>query len=309
MKFVLLLCLCGVNCAEQSPNDNPMPRLRGDRKLILCDSGQILRSAGTGGRRRRRQRCRDCLKDKFADSLSNSCKDCPPGQYSQPRSATCKLNDCKSGKFMNHTTEQCELCKPGHFSGGQTTACAPCPSGQFANGEGNTQCTGTSCAVGRFGPVAQTDQKESTCKDCPDSLVAKMAGAGECRKCEKGSYPVPNNNTNSTEKTTCFNPRCGWGMMYSRDTGTCILRSLLIIVLATCLVELMVFGVCNRQVLGWCGYFILFIPIMGTFFVSNFIPLHDMIALWWIILMLVFYTILFLVVIWNQVKLYFTKHC
>jgi hypothetical protein len=25
--------------------------------------------------------------------------------------------------------------------------------------------------------------------------------------------------------------------------------------------------------------------------------------------MLVFYTILFLVVIWNQVKLYFTKHC
>lgn len=75
----------------------------------------------------------------------------------------------------------CSPCKVGHFRSGQSASfhCVACPSGFFAEAEGQAQCK--ECDSGRFQPAAGM----TACAACAAGWVAGV-GAKACRRCQRG---------------------------------------------------------------------------------------------------------------------------
>ena len=63
----------------------------------------------------------------------------------------------------------------------------PCVAGTHSS-SGYSPCTGTSCAAGHHGPVAQMSAASATCADCAAGRFNADPGAGACAACPAGKW-------------------------------------------------------------------------------------------------------------------------
>ena len=111
----------------------------------------------------------------------------------------------------------CRKCVGGRYLDLTTTTkqdCFQCPSGKWAEGDGNSLCTGGPvCVAGKWGKMGAID-KSGECKSCGVGKYQPVNGQGDCLSCPSGEYST------TIESVSCMGSKCAPGQYGGRFSTT-----------------------------------------------------------------------------------------
>ncbi|CAD5227116.1 unnamed protein product [Bursaphelenchus xylophilus] len=179
--------------------------------------------------------CVACASGSFYDQKTQSCIQCPAGQY-QPNEGQLSCLTCPgNGVTTSPGAVSSEECKPrcdaGYSLELHNGQCEPCGLGFYQPFEGSFECV--PCGVGKT-TLKTTSRSEEDCRDeCPDGEHLTLSGA--CQPCPLGAYRTkglhkqcvecPAGTTTekvkSVRRADCNTPRCDPGQFLVTATKKC----------------------------------------------------------------------------------------
>ncbi len=211
---------------------------------IVCSLGHYnmylelaIRQGIVSSRRRRRRRpleviCVPCLEGRYQSAMEHgyfSCNACPSGKY-QPNKGKgmCIGTSCPVGRYgpiAQTTADQatCNDCDVGKYSSveGYGPQCNNCEPGRYQSQKAQTDCQGSLCIPGKYGPLVSNTQEKALCKSCSLGKFTSEVGQNQCLVCPDGKY-------NTLEKeTSCKDiPSCsGIAEHFNMDVYACTITN------------------------------------------------------------------------------------
>ena len=143
-------------------------------------------------RRKDKHTCQKCQPGWVAPE-NGICQKCLSGRYQDLSGQGICLGDiCQPGYYgtLGNTKIEktsCTKCQPGQYSlkEGQDS-CNECPPGKWSNLSSSTQCYGTVCPKGNYGPLGQTSKRP--CILCPMSKYNLESGSTSCLLCPENTW-------------------------------------------------------------------------------------------------------------------------
>eukprot|EP00347_Sterkiella_histriomuscorum_P015864 403355394 len=131
----------------------------------------------------------ECTNQTVFNWDTNTCENCPSGQYFDTASNNCKTCNTNCAKcekkFWYSATTDCKACKDGYVLDVKNNVCRkPCPSTQIYN-DTTQKCQ--NCSSNMF--VNITSQQCQTCpSDCQDCIMDNNTLKVNCTSCKSGIY-------------------------------------------------------------------------------------------------------------------------
>ena len=145
---------------------------------------------------------------------------CPAGSEGLVR-PTGSLSGCSG---VDSSKPSCMQCSPGKFKAvgppsnrsAQAQLCQACPSGQYQDRMGATECKG--CGPGQYNGIGTQGAPVAACFECPlgrwGNLVGGTSLDSGCFECEAGRF---GNTTGASEASKCY--QCKLGIEYNDQPG------------------------------------------------------------------------------------------
>lgn len=181
--------------------------------ILVCDPGSVMKD----------DKCVLCPSGSYFHNESNTCVDCPVGEYQELEGEmvclSCPLGSSTEDMRCRNETDCKRFCKPGTYSDSGLETCISCPVGMYQNQEGQTSCepcpNGTTTSTEgadnykdcqeKCGPGTYSHNSLHPCKPCPIGFYQSSIGEIECSECPENLTTIT---TRATSENDCvdFDP-------------------------------------------------------------------------------------------------------